>query len=73
VPKKLELAIANAQEGVSNAECIGRWRRLANRGSSVGLAKRGLTREGGNPERYLDAATAGVQRAASLTLKTAVG
>jgi signal transduction histidine kinase len=35
--------------------------------SGVGLAKRGLTREGGNPERYLDAAIAGVQRAASLT------
>ena len=35
--------------------------------SSIGLAKRALAREGGNPERYLDAATAGVQRAASLT------
>ena len=32
---------------------------------SVELAKRGLAREGGNPERYLDAATAGVQRAAT--------
>jgi signal transduction histidine kinase len=34
---------------------------------SVELAKRGLARTGGNPERYLDAATAGVDRAAALT------
>jgi signal transduction histidine kinase/CheY-like chemotaxis protein len=34
---------------------------------SVELAKRGLARAGGNPERYLDAATAGVDRAAALT------
>jgi signal transduction histidine kinase/ActR/RegA family two-component response regulator len=34
---------------------------------SVELAKRGLARAGGNPERYLDAAAAGVERAAALT------
>ncbi len=34
---------------------------------SVELAKRGLAKAGGNPERYLDAAAAGVDRAAALT------
>jgi CHASE3 domain sensor protein len=34
---------------------------------SVELAKRALTKAGGNPERYLDAAVAGVERAAALT------
>jgi signal transduction histidine kinase/ActR/RegA family two-component response regulator len=33
----------------------------------VELAKRGLAKAGGNPERYLDAAVAGVERAAALT------
>ncbi len=35
--------------------------------NGVGLAKRALAREGGNPQRYLDAATVGVERAAALT------
>jgi CHASE3 domain sensor protein len=34
---------------------------------SVELAKRGLAKAGGNPERYLDSAAAGVERAAALT------
>ncbi len=35
--------------------------------NGVGLAKRALAREGGDPRRYLEAATVGVERAAALT------